>query len=233
MLVMFGLAAFIAVVGGWLASRGSANYSGILIIVVVFVAAGALLFYSARRSLRKAMPFIGADGTSMVRIDATGVTVADTFVPFERVTCVVAYVQGEIYEGSARGVTEGSAVGRAIGSNIANGQRRRLYTDGALSGISVLIGVDRAASLGPSPILNITRAAPRRGDDPASIVIPLGAFFGIEELRALFRALTPASEEHGFPLGGVDGALSWGGARAAADHTREYIRKELPGLFDH
>lgn len=240
-ITMGGVAAVILLAGIPLSLRGSASLPGVLIVAAAFLVLAVLMVGFSTRTLRNAERFLAADGVTYFSVGAAGLMIGDTEVPYERITCMFAHVEGEQYSsGGARGEAmayrmelseDRPGPGRAIGRAVGTSQRRQLYREGAKSTISLAIGVDRKSEIrAPEGLIDGLRALPKRGEDPGRIDVPFGAYFGVGELRGLFRAVREAIGGTAFPIAIVSGALNWAQATAAACESREKIWEELPSI---
>lgn len=190
-----------------------------LVMGAAFVIAGVIVFFASRRPLARADAFVSSDGASVTRVDATGITIADTHVPFERVTCVVVNEASEVFSGSGGGARIGDKL------------MRRLREDGAQSALTLMIGVDKVSTLsGRSPVVKSERGK-SGSDDPGHLTVPIGAYFDVDDLNRLLSVLAPVFAERGIPVGVVNGAVSWGASQATVAQSRQQIAQELPKLF--
>lgn len=236
------LAAVIVGAGYFLIPEGRANLAGITVIVGVFllipVAAGVWI----RRLERRAERFLAADGTTLLRADPHGVTVADVVLPYERITCLYANVEQETYsDGGLRGEVMAyrlglsdnrPTVGRRIGALFGTGMRRRLYATGAKSGIFLCIGVDRKSLLAAPPgLVERARLAPQRGDDPGRIIMPFGAYLGAADLKELLDSVRDFTDGTLFPLGVVSGTMNWAAAQVGTSDARAVIWQDSKALL--
>lgn len=231
------LAAVIMVVGGLLSTSGRASLAGSIVVGVVFLLVPVLMHLSIARMQKRAERFVAGDGTTLFAVGPDSLRVADVVIPYDRITCLLANpaleeysnggVRGEVM--AARlGLTEDRPTfGRAIGSRVGTKQRRRLYRDGAKSGIELVIGVDRKAEIdAPEGAINALRTLPHRGDDPGRIDVPFGAYLTITDLEDLLAAVYRASGGQRFPIGIVTGTMNWATATTAPAETREVIWQE-------
>lgn len=235
------LAAVILAIGVPLSFTGRTSLPGIVVVAVAFLAVPVLVRASIRRMERKAERFLAADGATQFVVGERALRIADTEIPYERITCVFAYPEGEQYSsGGLRGevmaarmdlTADRPTAGRAVGARIGTAQRRRLYRDGAKSAIQMMIGVDgKAAIAAPEGFINPLRTLPHRGEDPGRIDVPFGAYLAVDDLETLLSELVRASGG-AFPVGVVSGALDWATATTSAAETREGIRAEATKLF--
>lgn len=187
-----------------------------------------------RRMERRAELFLAADGTTLIEVNPHGLTLADVTLPYDRITCLYANAEQEHYSsGGLLGevmayrlnLTEDRpTIGRGIGALMGTGLRRRLYADGAKSGIFLCIGVDQKATIAaPAGMVKKVPGTPQRGDDPGRIIMPFGAYLGLAELEALLSAVREVPGGQLFPSGLVSGTWNWNAAQVGASETREKI----------
>ena len=235
------LAAVIFGVGIPLAVNGRASLWGVIGVGAVFVIFPFFVALSNSKIERTAERYLASDGETQFVVGPTSLVVGDTVLPYERMTYLYANAEGEEYSnGGIRGeimayrmdlTDQRPTAGRAIGSRIGTAQRKKLYRDGAKSGISLAIGIDQKSTISaPKGVINELKTLPKRGDDPGRIDVPFGAYLTLEELHLLLGAVYQATGGIAFPIALVSGALNWASATTAAGDTRETIWKEFATL---
>lgn len=232
--IFLALASVILASGLFLAHRGEASTPGVVTMAVAFLGFPLLAALSILKMERRSERFLAADGVTLLRADDRGITVADAFIPYERITCLYASAELELYSSGGisgemmahrLGLSEGRPpLGRAAGALIGTGQRKRLYRDGAKSAITLLVGVDRMSSLNaPEGMLVKVPLTPQDGDDPGRLVMPFGAYLDFSDLELLLGTVHQRTGGQLFPLGVVDGTLNWASAHVGPSDTREKI----------
>ena len=240
-IVFFVLAGLFLPIGLFLASRGQATIWSVVLVTAILVVIPFLAALPITRMERKAELFLAADGATQFVVGAQSLTIGDLVVPYERITMVYAQARGEYYSGGGiRGealayrldlANDRPGPGRAAGAIIGTRLRRKLYREGAKSTISLAIGIDRAQTIAaPAGVVSPLKALPKRGDDPARIDVPFGAYLGFDELEALLGTLFRATSGTAFPIGVVSGVMNWEMALASACDPRQEIWERFPSL---
>ena len=216
---------------------------GVIAVTVVFVLVPIAAWLWIRRIERRAELFLSGDGVTLLRVDAAGLTIGDTLIPLEQITCLFANTEQEHYSvgAGARGevmayrlnLTEDRpTIGRAIGARIGTGERRRLYSEGAKSGIMLVIGVDKKSELpAPATMIQKVPSVPQKGDDPGRIVMPFGAYLTLADLEVFLTTVHRATGGGAFPIGVVNGTLNWASAQVMPADTRAAIQSESTRLL--
>ena len=228
------LALVIAVLGSLLSQQGTTSLPGSLAVAAAFAVCAVFMVWSTSKTLRRAERFLAADGATLFVVGPTSLRVADFEIPYERITCMYAQVEGETYSaGGIRGEVmayrmdlseDRPTPGRAVGTRIGNTQRRKLYRDGAKSAISLAIGIDKKATLQvPEGVINPLKLLPHRGADPGRIDVPFGAFLSDVELQQLLGSVHGATGGNAFPIMIVSGILDWATASTSVCETRATI----------
>ncbi len=235
MFIWFGVvSAVILIAGVSLALNDRASLPGVIVVALGFLVVPWVMAATLRKSLARAMLFVGSDGSTQVVVDDSGIRVADVLLPYERITFVVGTVEGEVYsDGGLRGeamayrldlADERPTLGRAVGVRVGTGARKKLYREGAKSTISLSIGIDCASTIdAPAGMVNQLRTLPHRGEDPGRIDMPFGAFLSNEQLEQLLGTIYQRTQGTRFPIGIVAGALDWASVTTSAAETREEI----------
>ena len=243
MFILFGaLVAVILATGIPLSLGGRTWLPGILIIAAVFAAFPFIVAWTNSRTLARAKMYVSRDGSTQIVVDTEGMRIADTYLPYERITFVAATVKGETYSmGGIPGemmawqvgaVDDRPGLSRIGGALIGSVLRRKLYRDGAKSTLFLTIGVDQKSRLdAPEGFINGLRALPKRGDDPGRIDMPFGAFLEARELEYVIGVIHHLSGGGQFPAGFVFGDLNWSCVQADACEPREVIWKKFSELF--
>lgn len=232
--VIFGILVAIILTIGLIGIPHLTSTAGILVVAGAFLSVPFFARLWMRHLERRAELFLAADGTTLIEVNAHGLTLAGVALPYERITCLYANTEQEHYsDGGMRGeimayrlnLTEDRpTIGRGIGALMGTKVRRRLYTDGAKSGIFLCIGVDQKSTIAaPDGMVKKVPGAPQRGDDSGRIIMPFGAYLGLAELEALLSSVRELSGGQQFPLGLVSGTWNWNAAQVGASETREKI----------
>lgn len=205
-----------------LALNGRGSLVGVIVVAAAMFTTGLLVRAVTNKSMRVAERYLATDGVTQLVVGPQALVVADTVVPYERITCLYVNVEQEVYS-SGRNL----GAGGKIGTNM----RHKLFAEGAKSGITLAIGVDKKAVIAaPEGFINPLRALPKRGDDAGRIDVPFGAFLPVEELQPLLNAVHKATGGQMFPIKVVSGAINWALATNAPSETREKIWEESRNL---
>ncbi len=243
MFIIFGvLVAVILGAGIPLSNIGRTSLIGILIIAAVFLAFPFLVAWSNSRTLAKAKAFVSRDGSTQVVVDPQGVRIADTFIPFERITYAAATISGEQYSmGGIPGELMAWRIGaidsrpgfsRVGGAMAGTALRKKLYRDGAKSTISLAIGVDRRSTISaPEGFIDQLKTLPKRGEEPGRVDMPFGAFLNAQEIEYVLGVMHHFTQGRMFPTGFVSGDWNWASVTTAAGETRQKIQAQFAELF--
>lgn len=243
MFILFHLLAVGAVLAGIpLVLYAGISPIGVTGFVIAFFLFPFLAYVLNKKSLKRAETYISSDGETQILVDTDRLVIADTDVPYERITFVYATVEGEEY--SDGGVSAASLsyrlgiegeekrAAQTIGSSVVTRQQSRLYREGAMSVISVAIGVDEASRISDrSKVLRRVAAAQASSIDAARIDMPFGAFLSVSDLEEMLGALHERAGTDAFPAGIVSGAEDWRAALASAAMPRTEIWKESERFF--
>jgi len=221
--------------------NGRASLWGSIAVSALFLVIAGVIWLWARRIERRAERFLSRDGQTLLIVGPHSVRVGDLEIPLERSTCVFANPALESYsDGGMRGermaarldLTENRpSIGRGIGVLAGNQQRRRMYRDGAKSGIEVAIGVERIATLGaPDGMINRLRTLPHRGEDPGRIDLPFGAYLGTGDLERFLQALSVVLQGRA-PIAVATDTLTWAGLITSAAESRDRISAEVDAVL--
>lgn len=170
--IVFGvLAAVVVTVGSLLAAQGEATFPGVAIVGVGLLAFPVVAWWRTSRAVKRADLYLAADGTTQFRVGPDTLTVADTVIPFDQITCMYFRIDKEHYSGAERK----QPAERPVGDKIDPAQREKLYVAGALSWARLIIGViGRDTIDAPEPMINPLSNLPSSGLGSGRINVPFG-----------------------------------------------------------
>lgn len=228
--VLFVCLAGVILFAGLVLAPQATSTVGVLILAGAFLAVPVAVALWVLHVERRAELFLASDGITVVQADPRGVSVAETLIPYERITCLYGNVEFVVNLGSEstaqapKGYGVIDAQKGPVWTRVGTGLHRRWYTHGAKSGIWLCIGVDKMGSLGePNQIVRKVPLVPDAGDDTGRVLIPLGAYLGFGDLESLLRYVQHQTGGALFPLGIVDGAMDWASVQVGASDSREKI----------
>lgn len=122
-----------------------------------------------------------------------------------------------------------SVVGLGLDSRVGTRLRRRLYQNGAKSGVDVIIGVRDRDSLGaPKGMIDQLLTLPSSSCGSGRINIPFSAYLSGTLFVRFHDLLLEPSRRFGIPLGVVSGVCTWAHVLTSVAGTPEQIRSEAP-----
>ncbi len=228
--IAFGvLAAVIVTVGSLSAAQGNVKLPVVIAVGVALLGFPVVAWFRTRRAVRRADLYLAADGTTQFRVGPDALTVADTVIPFEQITCIYFRVEKAQYSGTERT----KPVDHPVGTKIDPVQSEKLYVEGAMSWARMMVGViDRESIAAPERMINPLNAFPSSGLGSGRINIPFGAYLSRDDFAVFLEALQGPAAAHGFPLGVVDRGVKWSQAQASAAKTPDEIRKEAAAVLE-
>src|SRR6185312_2507842 len=121
--LLFGALAAVALMAGLVLVPRLTSTVGVCVVAGAFLMVPVLVGLWVRKAERRAELFLAADGTTVLRADTHGVSVAGVDIPYQRITCLFANVeQGHYSSGGYFGDGAASVnVGRAAGGILGTG----------------------------------------------------------------------------------------------------------------